>query len=47
MEKRKYKKPSWLIKAEEELDRAIETGEYDKWLLEQAKKYKNRYKRKK
>ncbi|ACX72882.1 conserved hypothetical protein [Methanocaldococcus vulcanius M7] len=43
----RYKKPKWLIEAEEELDKAIETGEYDKWLLEQLKRYEKKHKNKK
>jgi len=34
MKSKKYKKPMWLIEAEKELDKAIETGEYFKWLKE-------------
>ena len=41
---KRYKKPKWLIKAERELERAIETGEYDKWLLEQLERYEKKIK---
>ena len=36
------KKPEWLIEAEKGLERDIETGKYDSWLLEQIKNMKNK-----
>ncbi|WP_064496738.1 hypothetical protein [Methanocaldococcus jannaschii] len=41
---KKYKKPKWLIEAEKELEKAIETGEYFKWLKEQGEKYRKQKK---